>query len=169
MLTKNFYSYIRATMQWTTATFTVVDGTSDGKNLTQLSSSNCLPPFKAMTTFTSSAVARGVTFGTGTTAPTVNDYCLESPITSGLTVTTPSAVTYSMTDEYEEYSATFGVTASSTVTISEIGLKCNTYWYSATDQKVVLIDRTVLDEPIVINAGQAKQLTYTIRMNYPTA
>ena len=166
MLTKNFYLHMRATMQNVTVNFTTVDGSTTSNNPTQLMNTSCLQPFIAMAVYTSSATARGVSFGTGTTPPKVTDYCLENPITSGLTVTSPSVAAYNQTDEYGEYTVTFGVTAANTVTITEIGLKCNSYFYSKDDQKVVMVDRTVLDAPVTIPAGQSKQITYTIRFNY---
>jgi hypothetical protein len=140
-------------MQNVSASFITVDGIVDSKNSTQVTDNSCVRPFVAMASYTTSATTRGVSFGTGTTPSKVTDYCLEKPITSGLTVINPSAVSYNRTDEYEEYTATFGVTAAKTVTITEIGLKCNTYWYSNSDQKVVMIDRTVLENPIEIQAG----------------
>ena len=166
MLTKNFYSYMRATMQNTYASFTKVDGSTQSYNSSSLTHINCLRPFAAMASYAVSAAALGVSFGTGTNPPAITDYCLENPITSGLAVTSPSAVSFNKTDEYEEYTVTFGVTAANTVTITEIGLKCNVSYNNSADNVVAMVDRTVLDTPITIPAGQSKQITYTIRFNY---
>ena len=168
MLTRNFYSHMRATMQKTSADFTMVDGSTGSHGNGEVSTSGAFAPFSAMTTYAEQATARGVSFGTGTTPAKVTDYCLENPITSGLTVITPSATTYNRTEKYEEYTVTFGVTSTNTVTISEIGLKCNPSYTTPNNQMVAMVDRTVLENPIEIPAGQSKQITYTIRFNYPT-
>lgn len=109
-------------------------------------------------------VCYGVFFGSGTTPPTVNDYSLESFIDTGLTITEPSAVSDNTTDDYWEMSVTYGIYASSDLTISEVGLFV-TNNKSVDIANSVMIDRTVLENPIVIPAGQSKQVTYTIRIN----
>ena len=119
--------------------------------------------FREMCKFAATANSEGVSFGTGTTPPTVNDYSLEAIISSGLTVATPSVTTVTQTDSYLEATVTFGVRASVETTITEIGYKMACSIPSSTD--TFLIDRTVLDEPITIPAGQSKQITYTIRFN----
>ena len=157
MLTKNFYSYMRAAFQETSAEFTKTDGT---KKTTHIADDK--PPFKQMNT--------GVSFGTGTTPATASDYQLESTLNSTqITVSNPSAVSYSRGDTYEEYSVTFGITnkTAEAITISEVGLTAAPYYSSSgTTSVYVLVDRTVLDTPVTIPAGQSKQITYTIRFNY---
>lgn len=166
MLTKKFYAYMRAFMQSVSCNFVLTDGSVGGFNHTQMIQSACRSPFVAIAMYSPGVNSAGVYFGTGTTAPTVDDYCLENPIVSELTVTTPSAVTYNRTSDYEEYTVTFGVTTNNTVTITEIGLKCHVYSYNS-DSRVIMIDRTILNNPIEILAGESKQITYTIRFNYP--
>ena len=159
MLTKNFYSFIRATLQNTSAQFTKTDGTT-----TWLSISNNYPPFVVMKNWSFTTGQSGVSFGTGATPATTSDYFLESILTdSKIRVSTPSAVSFSRGDTSEEYSATFGVTnmTSDAITISEVGL---TALPSSGGHN--LVDRTVLDNPVTIPAGQSKQITYTIRFNY---
>lgn len=108
----------------------------------------------------------GVFFGSGTTPPTINDYCMESVIATELTIAKPSAVSLNETDDYWEMSVTYGISTSSGKTISEVGLFAA--YNKTTDlSKSVMIDRTVLETPIVIPAGQSKQVTYTIRLNKP--
>lgn len=108
----------------------------------------------------------GVQFGSGTTPAKATDYCLESPV--ALTFSNPSAVLTNRTPEGIEHTVTFGVSADNDVTISEVGC------FVATDATVngsnagsnpILIDRTVLETPIAIKAGQSKQISYTIRVN----
>lgn len=164
MLTSNFYSYIRACMHKTSANFTLTDGSAKSNNMTQLK--DAVGPFQGMHTFTQNAKSFGTMLGTGTTPPKVTDYCLEKPITSGLSATYQNATTYVRMDDYEEYTAVFGVTATNTVTITEIGLICYSYQYSS-DKYAIMVDRTLLENPIEIPAGETRQITYTIRFNYP--
>ncbi len=165
MLNKNFYNFLLTYGGVEGGAYTLVDGSTRPVNAQNVSYYH--GPWQCMPMYSGSVSDRGVCFGTGTTPPTADDYCLEKPITSGLIVTTPSAVTYNSTDEYMEYIATFGVTATNTVTITEIGLRFAPYW-NTNDKCYAMVDRTVLENPIEIPAGQAKQITYTIRFNYHT-
>ena len=167
MLTKNFYSYIRAAFQKTSASFKTISGTVSN---TTLNSDN--PPFKTMNSWTASSNSCGVAFGTGTTPATPSDYFLESILSSTeIGVSTPSAVSFSRFDTYEEYSVTFGITnkTDSAIVISEVGLITEPYYLANGNNYThirALVDRTVLDTPVTIPAGQSKQITYTIRFNY---
>ena len=166
MLTKNFYSYIRSSFsgQETYATFTNTDGT-----IRTVFVATNYPPFKVMNVWGKSTTSTGVSFGTGTTLASVSDYTLESRLTDNqISVSTPSAVSFSRGDAYDEYSVTFGVTnkTANDITISEIGLTAMPYSPSGGSNVYTLVDRTVLDTPITIPAGQSKQITYTIRFNY---
>lgn len=110
----------------------------------------------------------GVYFGTGTTPAAKADYCLESPITSGLTVPS-SAVDLVISQAGDgvytaEATYTLTNTTSETINISEVGVfttigKATTEWYP------VLMRRDVLAEPISIPAGGAKQLRYKVTFN----
>ena len=166
MLTKNFYSYIRSYFSGndTYATFTSTEGT-----IQTVPASASYPPFKVMNAWSKSTTTTGVSFGTGTTLASVSDYALESRLTdSQINVSTPSAVSFSRDDAYDEYSVTFGVTnkTANDITISEIGLTAMPYFPSSGGNVYTLVDRTVLDTPVTISAGQSKQITYTIRFNY---
>ena len=169
MLTKNFYAYIRGSFSEnnTAATFTLTDGTA---SMVQLSSS--YPPFKVMNTWAKSNTSTGVSFGTGTTPPTVSDYFLESLLTATqINVSVPSLVSFSKYDTHEEYTVTFGITnkTADAIAISEIGLTAMPYSPYSGNNQYALVDRTVLDTPVTIPAGQSKQITYTIRFNYGDA
>ena len=109
----------------------------------------------------------GVRYGTGSSPATADDTDLESVIPSqSLNVVMPTEATVNFTSAYMEYTTTISVKnlTSAAITISEIGLFLGTYKSSSTTS--FLVDRTVLDEPITIPAGQSKQITYTIRFNY---
>ena len=167
MLTKNFYSFIRAAFQKVSAEFTTTGGTAKQSGFI----SNPSPPFEVMNKWTTQTGATGVSFGTGTTPATASDYVIESILNNTqISVSTPRAVSFSRADTYDEYSVTFGITnkTAEAITISEVGLTAcpNT---NGTPYPYVLVDRTVLDTPITIPAGQSKQITYTIRFNYGDA
>ena len=165
MLTKNFYSFIRGTLQKkTNIEFTHTDGAKVTDNFNY---NAAVPPFYVMKTWTYTINSYGVAFGTSTTPATVSDYRLESILdNTKISVASPSEVSYSRLDAHEEYSVTFGITniTSNAITIAEVGIvaKINDFYYA-------LVDRTVLDTPVTIPAGQSKQITYTIRFNYGDA
>ena len=166
MLTKNFYSYMRAVFQDTSAEFVKTDGTAVSK--TYYSADN---PFVVMKQWAASISTAGVSFGTGTTPATASDYVIESILgNTQISVSTPNAVSFSRADTYDEYSVTFGITnkTAEAITISEVGLTAcpNT---KGTPFAFALVDHTVLDNPVTIPAGQSKQITYTIRFNYGDA
>ena len=164
MLTKNFYSYMRAALQKTSATFTLWSGST---NAVSYASSNSIVPFEALKTWANTASSYGVSFGTGTTPAAASDYCLESILGSTqISVSVPSAVSYSRGDTFDEYSVSFGVTniTDEAITISEVGLIA-----TPSSSNYVLVDRTLLDVPVTIPAHETKHIAYTIRFNYGDA
>lgn len=172
MLTKNFYAHMmsRATHSVVPSVLVAYDGTvCDAGYYQQLTNETT---FHELNIVRTSAKGSGVTIGAGTTPATADDYKLESIITSGFSFTYPNSAALSTDESGVSYSASYGITNTedTPLVISEIGL--TGYVFSGTDssqRKYVLLDRTVLEEPITINRGETKQLTYTIRMNYPTA
>lgn len=111
----------------------------------------------------------GVILGTGTTAPTIDDYALAGELITTLSyssdvsiVSDADGVTY--TGRY-----TISNTGESEITVGEIGLNAQLYYTSYVSTKYFgLLERTVLDEPVTIPAGGVGQITYTIKMVYPT-
>lgn len=112
----------------------------------------------------------GVIFGTGTTQPTLDDYQMsgehfvEYTVSQSLTVDSDDlGVTYTCV-------YTLTSTASEDVTIGEIGLsgvakrKLGSSFYCTG----FLVERTLLETPITISPGGVAQITYTLRINYPT-
>ena len=161
MLTKNFYSYMKISFTTTNteATFTMTNGTTASSLLYVQN-----PPFKVMNSWAKTITANGVSFGTGTTQSTASDYVLESILgDTQINVSVPSGISFNKFDTYEEYTVTFGVTNKTTevITISEVGLTV-----PISGGSYALVDRTVLETPVTIPAGQSKQITYTIRFNY---
>ena len=116
---------------------------------------------------TTTAGYGGVVIGTGTQPPTIDDYCLSGDLISSYTSSA------SFTRDFDENGA-FGTTlftitntGTKAFTIGEVGLiagmNSNGSSYKA------LLERTVLETPITIEPGGVGQITYTLRMNYPTA
>jgi hypothetical protein len=113
----------------------------------------------------------GVIFGNGTTPPTRDDYCLSGDVISTVTSTANGGFTTDADGATGTYTYTLTNTGTADITIGEVGLIAgghSTSSRTAPDYKC-LLERSVLDEPVTIPAGGVGQVTYTIRMNYPTA
>ena len=114
----------------------------------------------------------GVFFGSGSTPPTEDDYCLDVPITTGLSITNGTLMSEDKGDGKYIFQANYTVynTTTEEITIREIGYfgeigrgSGSKYYYS-----YALFERTVLDEPIVIAPGTFKIVTYTMTFNQPS-
>ena len=110
---------------------------------------------------------QGFCVGSGATAESENDYELENMITAGLSA---SVVTNPHLDEDDYPSVDFDLTitnvSSETITIAEIGMKqplSSTTALGGTSfsNRVFLIDRTVLEQPVPIPAGEYAIIRYT--------
>lgn len=101
-----------------------------------------------------------VKFGDGDVPATIDDYKLSGNTITGLTGS--AVASYTPDDDGITFSAVWTLTNGNadSVTIKEVGLTTYTGGY--------FIDRTVLDTPVTIPAGGVGQITYTIRLNYPT-
>ena len=114
---------------------------------------------------TNSRNSRGyILLGTGTTAPTADDYCLESQITENLSC---DSVSVSRTTTTKTYTATFSNSGTSDMTVTEIGYALRMCYYigSSSDTYTYdnfLMDRTVLETPITIPAGESRTVTYEL-------
>lgn len=130
----------------------------------------CLDNLRALSTSYSS---NGVIFGDGSTPPSVSDYCLSGNVITGIVSSSTRKAT--STENSAENTVLFTITNNNAkaVTISEVGyIGYNQYYTSATGSNsfsdYFLLDRTVLESPITIEPGGVGQVTYTLRMNYPT-
>lgn len=104
----------------------------------------------------------GVLFGTGDTTPTLDDYTLSGDVISTITiVTSQTSIGANGDSEYAELATRYTLTNTGTqaITVREVALA----YYGC------MLERTVLDTPITIEPDGIGQVTYTIRMNYPTA
>lgn len=112
----------------------------------------------------------GVCFGDGTTPVTKNDYKLSGNIIT--TISTSVNKTFTSDDDNGggTLSAVYTITntGNNAITISEIGLF--NYWYHTnySNYSTFLLERTLLDRPITIEAGGVGQVTYSISTKYPT-
>jgi hypothetical protein len=109
--------------------------------------------------------------GSGTTPATINDYCMENQITSGLTQINDPTVIRVLDDGGVSYISTFVVqnTSEKSISISEFGMFGNSKegTSSSSTNKMFMTEHTVLDEPIIIEPGQMKCLQYVVRFSNP--
>lgn len=106
----------------------------------------------------------GVYFGTGNTAPTPDDYCFSgNALSSGLTAS--FAISGSSDSDGNAVTAVYTLVnnSSNDVTIGEIAM------LAYNNNNYFIIERTALEAPITIPANGVGQVTYTIRIPYPTA
>ena len=109
--------------------------------------------------------------GNGTVEATINDYCLSGDIITNIASTVKTSC--QADEEGLSKTAIWTITNnnSEAITIGEIA--CVGGYKSSTSSNIqspspMLIERTVLENPVTIPAGGVGQVTYTIRMNYPT-
>lgn len=111
----------------------------------------------------------GIVLGNGNAPVSFDDYKLSGDVLT--TVSAPSA-TPEITLDDNGFTATVTHTITNTgteeITISEIGLMAKAS-NSSSAYRGVLVERTVLDNPIKIPAGGIGQVTYTFSFNYLTA
>lgn len=145
---------------WSAGSIVNLGGTTDSNYVPAIS--------KLRTSYTSYG---GVVLGTGNVEPTLNDYKLSGDIITDYTYS--CSVKSNSTADGTEIVATYTVTnnQSSAIIIKEIGIICGVSATSSGSKAEykVLYERTVLDSPVTIEAGGVGIVTYTIRMNYPTA
>lgn len=112
----------------------------------------------------SSNVGIGLVIGSGTTPPELTDYKLENEVTSGFTENTGS-VTFGS----DKIILSMTITATSAITINEVGIRAvmSAISLSSTrDQSSVLLTRSIISEPAVLNSGDTK--TFTVEIDYNT-
>lgn len=120
---------------------------------------------------TKDATAAGISVGTGNTAPTEDDWQLEEHLGTGINITLTETVYGNDAPgvPYVQYKVTVTNTGSAPITVKEIGYKQTVgsarYPGSSVDggTRVFLLDRTVLDTPVTIAAGDAGIITYKLR------
>ena len=108
-------------------------------------------------------------FGDGNTHATIDDYCLSGNLLTNLGIT--DNTTRTVEDGGVTVQHVYTITNKNTedITIREVGMVAGIPYGTSVSKHMALIERTVLDSPITIPAGGVGLITYTIRMNYPTA
>lgn len=102
---------------------------------------------------------RGIAFGSGTTPPQKTNYKLENHITSGLTY---SGNNTKQSNKVVNWVQTVQNTSTEQITITEVGLFAK---YATGLYPTVLLTRTVLDVPVVLQPNDVKTFTITIDYN----
>lgn len=111
----------------------------------------------------------GTWYGTGRTPATLDDVKLEAPITDGsisITCGTNLALLKTESSDHYRFSATHQITNNTAqeIALSEIG--CFGIMSASTSAKACLLDRTVLETPIVIPAKETVSVEYVIKFPY---
>jgi len=98
-----------------------------------------------------------IAIGNGTTSPSLDDYALESEIAEAV-------ASFDLNEENGILTLSAGFTPDVDITISEVGLflECAVGGYTTCGK--VLLDRTVLDTPINVSAGQTATVAYRIAL-----
>lgn len=112
---------------------------------------------------------QGTWFGTGTTPPTIDDYTLEAPIEDkSLTCTVGGIDSLLMLDGNDHFRLSVAYQITNTtdtkIVISEVGC----YGALTAASKYFLVDRIVLETPVVIPANETVSVEYVIKFPYGT-
>ena len=110
----------------------------------------------------------GIVLGTGTTAPTEDDYRLENLIDIGLTASFTYNSGVDNGGPYGDINLALQNTSNAPITVSEIGITQPLYdttslGGTSSSRHLYLLDRTVLAEPVTIAAGATAIITYTLK------
>ena len=171
MLTRNWYKAISNSLDNTTkAVFKNLNGanyTADRAHCYFAANSNTVVTNVALGSVRDDfKTYGGVIFGTGTTPPSIDDYTISGDIITGLN--SSAVFDTSFDDAGRTVTTTYTLTNTNdeAVTIGEIA---SVMGAGSSSSYAILLERTVLESPITIEPGGVGQVTYTIRMNYPTA
>lgn len=117
----------------------------------------------------SSPFNQGIYIGSGNTPPTENDYALETPITGGLSASTPAVNRGADGDGNPYIAFTFTLTNSGATDkiVSEIGyfqyVSASYYNNSLGYQTAMMLDRTVLETPLTVPANGTAAVKYELK------
>ena len=183
MFTKNFYNVLFRTLFDKDAPVKRTDGTEQSRmaasryDEANALSSGCHNYWNAlMYNWASTINTEGVFFGTGTTAPTKDDYKPENMLgTSDISVANLPQIVVNQTDDYIEAIVSFTVTniSSSAINVSEIGClgylreASNTSYHTAdSTHPPYLAERQLLETPVTLEAGETESIQYRVRFSY---
>ena len=169
MITRNFKNIIASLLQSYGSAYGMLSVVNVGGTKYYFSPQFGKFPNTRAATFVNVAANAGISFGTGATPATEDDYQLQNTITGGVNVvlTGTKAGCNPPANPFIEYTFTITNTSSSTLTITEVGYKqvvnaATTPGRNASAEITVLLDRTVLDTALAIEAGDAGVLVYRL-------
>ncbi len=172
MFTLNYYNLL-ANLTATRGSVSSIYGTERGLSI--ITTNNvCLKtefgwysgfPENISSTPTTGVHTAGISIGTGNTPPSLADVNLKNTITSGVSMSLTSTVRGVDPSgvPYIEHTVSITNTGSSEITIREIGLKQEYRPSSGGNTFAWLMDRTVLETPVVIQAGDAGVVKYRLQ------
>ena len=114
-------------------------------------------------------IARTCCFGDGNVTPTADDYNLSGNVITNLSFTT--TMSYTQEDDGVRMTAVYRITNnnSTPVTISEVGLFGKGFTsLTGSGGDEILLERSLLDYPVTIEAGGFGDVTYEVKAYYPT-
>lgn len=102
----------------------------------------------------------GVSFGSGTAAPTEDDYTIDQVV---FTASAGLSATATVTEDGNTFTGLYTIVNNSaeSITIAEVGL-FGTAPKGTSSYNLYMIDRTLLEEPVTIPSGEVGKVTYTI-------
>lgn len=179
MLLKNFYKAVSACMEGVGTSTNVAYKSIYGSDVYSgfyKNGVNCLTPTMTGDSYTASmrriattagTSLSGILLGTGDTPPTIDDHRLAGDIIT--TIASSVAVSFEMEEDGASLTSLCTITnsGSESITIREVGLFGKAKGGNS-ESDAVLVERTVLDAPLTIEPGSVGQLTYIIKLNYPT-
>ena len=171
MITKNFKALLAAVLHAkSTAKGAVPVKTYAGADtyMAPVFSSGKFPTSAAASVVFSTS-GNGIYLGSGNTPATLDDYKLESQITSGLSASSPTYENGGDADgnPFSRYTFTLTNDTSSDIVVREIGYVQNLATAalngSSSWSALCLLDRTVLSHPITVPANGTATLKYTLK------
>lgn len=168
MITTNYKNYCKSNQTYTDSKMTGVQGTSFTYDVSYglIDYGGFYGISAGRATSLTEAGDIGFYLGSGDTPPTEADYTLAIPITSGLSVSSSSGGTTTKDDQIvRRYTFAVYNTSEETITVREIGA-CSKMAYGSKKYYLTLIERTVLDEPVVLAPGESASFTYKVHHNF---
>lgn len=172
MFTKNWYKIVAAEMNRSLPKITTAYGSTANLSSRNFCLTNNATYYPYMGRISVASIPTyndcGVIIGSGTTPPTIDDIWLEERIISPISVSV--SFSHVANGDSNSITANYTITNNGTdaITISEIGI-CGAHSSTTALASLHLLERTLLDDPVTIEAGGVGQLTYTVKCVFPTA
>lgn len=113
----------------------------------------------------------GVSIGTSDTPATDEDYVLGNTITSGISATCTTTKSEEDGIPCTTLNMVLSNSTNADIIVKEVGLKCtvtvaNTAGGTASSNRVILVDRTVLETPVTVPARGNAAVFYKLKTDY---